>query len=90
MVKVINGRVIVTDESVHQYGPSMLDRSQDIQVHGGSYSNGVLRVSFSRPVFAVEGRADHPINGCTPWQVSNTIQLSMNKTTLYQEKSFSL
>uniref|UniRef100_A0A914DQ30 DOMON domain-containing protein n=1 Tax=Acrobeloides nanus TaxID=290746 RepID=A0A914DQ30_9BILA len=68
MIKVINGRVFVTDESVHHYGPPMPDYSQNVQAQRASYANGVLRVTFSRPVFASEYFADHSLAGCTPWQ----------------------
>uniref|UniRef100_A0A914CSX6 DOMON domain-containing protein n=1 Tax=Acrobeloides nanus TaxID=290746 RepID=A0A914CSX6_9BILA len=68
MIKVIEGLVYVSDESVNRRGPSFVDMSQDVQVQYGSYSNGVLQASFSRPIWATESFVDHPLSGCTPWQ----------------------
>ncbi|KAH7697871.1 DOMON domain containing protein [Aphelenchoides avenae] len=68
VVKVLNGRVTVTDEYVQGYGPSWPDRSQDVQTQKSSLANGVLRVRFVRPLKATEPGVDHSLEGCTPWQ----------------------
>jgi len=68
IVKVIDGRVLVTDEFVQGYRPSWPDQSQDVTVKSATLSNGDLHVVFSRPIKATEPDADHTISGCSEWK----------------------
>uniref|UniRef100_A0AC35ER15 DOMON domain-containing protein n=1 Tax=Panagrolaimus sp. PS1159 TaxID=55785 RepID=A0AC35ER15_9BILA len=67
IVKVINGKVIVSDEYVRGYSPSQPDYSQDTRLQTAEYNQGTLKARFTRPVSAVESVVDHSLKGCTPW-----------------------
>ncbi|KAI1725881.1 DOMON domain-containing protein [Ditylenchus destructor] len=68
VIKVINGRITVSDEYVQGYGPSWPDRQQDVKSSERKLSNGVLSVRFSRSVRAHEIGVDKDLNGCSTWQ----------------------
>uniref|UniRef100_A0AC34QK12 DOMON domain-containing protein n=1 Tax=Panagrolaimus sp. JU765 TaxID=591449 RepID=A0AC34QK12_9BILA len=68
LVKLINGKISVTDEYVQGFGPSFPDRSQDVTVQNAEYSQGTLKVRFTRPIRPTEPVVDYALSGCTPWQ----------------------
>ncbi|CAL2051319.1 unnamed protein product [Caenorhabditis brenneri] len=67
VVRVINGRVIVTDEFVRGFQSPVPDRQNNVQVYGLRYENGVVVASFSRSVFSTE-QMDANLSGCSPWK----------------------
>ncbi|CAD5222550.1 unnamed protein product [Bursaphelenchus xylophilus] len=76
IVRVLGGRIIVTDEFTRGYGPSIPDSVQDVKMIGGSIQNGVLRVQFTKPVETNQRGQDAALNGCTPWQFVTGLSLA--------------
>ncbi|KHJ76787.1 hypothetical protein OESDEN_23592, partial [Oesophagostomum dentatum] len=68
VVRVSNGRIRVTDEYVRGYTSSFPDKINNVQVHSSRMENGVMSVTFSRPVNAVEYPYDSSLLGCVPWK----------------------
>ncbi|ETN87304.1 DOMON domain protein [Necator americanus] len=68
IVRLSNGRISVTDEYVRGYTSSSPDRINNVVVHSSKLNNGVLSVTFSRPVNAMEYPYDSSLLGCQPWQ----------------------
>lgn len=72
LVRNVNGKISVTDDSVFGYGPANSDRSQDVKLEGSKLKNGVLQVKFSRPVETSDKQADLPLTGCSKfWEKLN-------------------
>ncbi|CAJ0938228.1 unnamed protein product, partial [Mesorhabditis belari] len=66
-VRLLNGRVLVTDEYVRGYTRPFPD-TNNVNVQSAQYTNGVLMATFSRPLNTHDYPYDTPINGCTPWK----------------------
>ncbi|CAD5217431.1 unnamed protein product [Bursaphelenchus okinawaensis] len=76
IVRVLGGRIIVSDEFTRGYGPSMADLVQDVKMVGGSIQNGVLRVQFTKPVETGQQGYDASLAGCTTWQFITGLSLA--------------
>ncbi|KAE9413284.1 hypothetical protein Angca_002104, partial [Angiostrongylus cantonensis] len=68
IVRVQNGRVNVTDEYVRGYTTSFPDQINNVILHSSRVDNGILSVTFSRPVNAMEYIYDGSLLGCKPWK----------------------
>ncbi|CAI5454718.1 unnamed protein product [Caenorhabditis angaria] len=69
VIRVLNGRVYVTDEYVRGFTSPTPDRTNNVQVYGTRYENGVVVASFSRSIFSTEA-SDANLSGCSPWKFS--------------------
>lgn len=69
LVRNINGKIVVTDDSVFGYGPATTDPDQNVKFEGSKIKNGILQVKFSRPIEVSDKQADLPLSKCTQWQV---------------------
>ncbi|KJH44519.1 hypothetical protein DICVIV_09445 [Dictyocaulus viviparus] len=68
IIRVMNGRVNVTDEYVRGYTSSFPDRLNNIMVHSTLIKGGMISVTFSRSANSVEYPYDSPLLGCQPWK----------------------
>uniref|UniRef100_A0A0R3RXF6 DOMON domain-containing protein n=1 Tax=Elaeophora elaphi TaxID=1147741 RepID=A0A0R3RXF6_9BILA len=66
-VRVLDNKVLVTDEFVQGFRPPQLDAKQNIIVQSASLDNGNLRVRLARPVFSND-TADFSLANCLTWQ----------------------
>uniref|UniRef100_A0A0M3I8A6 DOMON domain-containing protein n=1 Tax=Ascaris lumbricoides TaxID=6252 RepID=A0A0M3I8A6_ASCLU len=71
IVRVMGSRVSVNDESVMGFRRPRSDPNQNVRMESASFSNGALRVHFSRPLRTNDAFADRNLSGCQPWQVGN-------------------
>lgn len=67
----MGSRVSVNDESVMGFRRPRSDPNQNVRMESASFSNGALRVHFSRPLRTNDAFADRNLSGCQPWQVGN-------------------
>ncbi|PAV71144.1 hypothetical protein WR25_07342 [Diploscapter pachys] len=68
MIRVLNNRILITDEYVRGYQPPYPDRINNVYVYGTRLTNGVMVAAFSRPIYSYEQPYDANLVGCTPWK----------------------
>ncbi|VDK41775.1 unnamed protein product [Anisakis simplex] len=73
VVRLINSRVSVNDESVFGIRSPWPDQRQNVKTEMSSINNGVLQARFSRPLATNDVYGDRALNGCQPWQFPVTL-----------------
>uniref|UniRef100_A0A0K0FCK5 DOMON domain-containing protein n=1 Tax=Strongyloides venezuelensis TaxID=75913 RepID=A0A0K0FCK5_STRVS len=77
MIRILNGRVFVTDEFVNGYTNPIPDFQQDVTVSKTNYVDGTLTVRFSRPSIPTDKISNIPLRNCFKWN------FVMNPGTVY-------
>uniref|UniRef100_A0A0N4ZW80 DOMON domain-containing protein n=1 Tax=Parastrongyloides trichosuri TaxID=131310 RepID=A0A0N4ZW80_PARTI len=67
MIRIINGKVFVTDEFVSGYSDPTPDFQQDVSLDKAAYVDGTLTVRFSRPIVTKDSKNDIPLRNCFQW-----------------------
>ncbi|CAI4225525.1 unnamed protein product [Auanema sp. JU1783] len=87
MIRILNGRIVVTDEYVRGYTRPVADRMNNVQIGSVNYSNGILVISFSRPIHTFDPM-DHSLFGCTPWQfVASLSRMSPQGSVFHHDRT---
>ncbi|VDO35877.1 unnamed protein product [Brugia timori] len=71
-VRVLDNKVLVSDEFVQGFRQPKLDDRQNVIVQYASLHNGNLRVRLARPIISND-TADFSLANCLPWQVRSVI-----------------
>uniref|UniRef100_A0A183E766 DOMON domain-containing protein n=1 Tax=Gongylonema pulchrum TaxID=637853 RepID=A0A183E766_9BILA len=66
-VRILENRVLISDEFIRGFRPPWSDASQDVVIHSVTFIGGNLRVQFTRPLQSAD-IADFSLAGCLPWQ----------------------